>query len=290
MKKKTSHKKRAKKKKKDDMWAYSAFSGIVVILMLILFFAIFLHDRRKPGIMVLDQGVKKPPLHGAIIEKSPEGGQIIMNYESKPADCTLIVRSGDTVYKEYSGIIMPGSSRDIPDAPTGSEIKADCRWNSSINVTGCENSTFFICNTVRKDLKLEQCLGNDITYQHFCVALISHNSSYCGPILDEVGRVHCYAYVDHEPELCENLSAGRDWCYQDLAMNWGRADLCAKINDNAARAACMAVVNKDVAECTELDESSKLTCIIQLADILHDKSLCELVTEKEECYRELGPG
>ncbi len=288
LKKKTKSRKAGKRKKKDELKIYLVFSGFIIILMLVLFISLFIRNKGRSDSIVFDFRDNFVRLHGVAVEKSETGKFIVRNFEDMPADCILTIRKDNSEYKEYSGIIMPTSFRAISGISPGSEVSADCTWNSSINATGCENSTFFICSAVRRNPRLEQCLGNDITYQHFCVALISHNSTYCSPILDETGRIHCYAYIDKNPGLCDNLTDGRDWCYQDLAMNWGRSDLCSMIADGSKRAACLAVVDKDVQECSNLDEDSRMTCIVQLADMLHDSSLCELTTDKEACYREIG--
>jgi len=203
----------------------------------------------------------------------------LVNKHNKAADCYIVLSDS----KQNIGIIPPKSQKNV--IATSEPISVECTW-TDMDIEGCDGTTIELCERTKVDSRLRQCIGRELHAQYFCAALITKNASLCTKIYKEPYRSHCYAYNLKKPEYCSKVPES-DWCYMDLAMNWGRSDLCEQINEADRRNACLAVATQDVEMCKQVSESNRFSCIVQLAEMFKDTSLCETLTDKDRCYEEL---
>lgn len=187
----------------------------------------------------------------------------ILNHAGLAAECH--------VDNEIVGILAPGEKREIESAGELSCIFRD------YDPTGCEDTYFVICDAKREDSKLQQCAEKEGFYQLFCTAMLSHDISFCEHIKKEPERLHCLAYNSKDASFCEQ-SPLRDGCYMDLGTNWNNEELCQKIMDEGMKNECLAVTSYDPDLCKGSD-----ACIMRIAGLKHDSSLCDLVEDRESC-------
>lgn len=203
----------------------------------------------------------------------------LKNEEPLAAECVAVFEQG----KMPLGTFGPGMVRDVNLNVLWNLEKIDCIWQD-IDVSGCEDTSLALC-PYKHEQQLAECMDYDIPYQHFCAALITKNSSLCGFIYEEPRMTHCYAYIDKKPELCGSLTVGRDWCYQDFAMNTGRKELCDFIVNKQKAQSCLSVVTGDMDLCKSL--SDNIGCLVHFIEASGDSSLCEFANDKEYCYDNL---
>jgi len=200
----------------------------------------------------------------------------LKNTEDMAAECLAVF--GQEKYP--LGTLGAGKSKDVHVNADGNLDRIDCTWKN-MDVTGCEDTSFDLC-PYKDDPKLAECMSYDIPYQHFCAALIKKNSSLCKNIYTEPRMTHCFAYIDKKPELCSTLKVGQDWCYQDYAMNTGRAELCGMIADKVRADSCMSVVTGDLELCKSLKNNAD--CLLHFVEASGDSSLCDFSDNPENCY------
>ncbi|MFW9876720.1 MAG: hypothetical protein ACFFG0_26800 [Candidatus Thorarchaeota archaeon] len=158
-----------------------------------------------------------------------------------------------------------------------------------IDVLDCTNLTPEICDLVKENPSLKQCINRDNAGQYFCIALIKKDASYCDGIEIISKKIQCKAFVSNKPELCADLEPGlRDSCYQDYGLNKRDKEACEKIENKNKRNSCLAVATLNVELCKDIDnEGDKSVCVVSLAEFTRNKALCELLVDKESCYEDL---
>ena len=214
----------------------------VLTVSLVIFFYLG-NEKAEPVQIFQDYGVQEDNIQNNILSElkvkiitDGNNSLIIKNEFEQYADC-LIFNSNNNFVRQV-GIIKPNSQKIISNLRYSSQFKLDCQyknnWDFSLNVSDCEHSTFELCSVAAQNEQLIQCMDefNDIPYQYFCVALISENISYCEFINEFPRKIHCLAYNQKNPDLCNKLNGTfRDWCYQDLAINWNSENLCDEIQN-----------------------------------------------------------
>jgi len=264
------------KKRKRKKHHRLSIPGLIVLALFVLVILAFLWRSEAPTGRKIEMT--------SVTEIDGQISFTMKNVYEQPAECYIII-SGDDDYERNLGIIPAKGSRFIVEQTSPeATYNVECEWRE-MDITGCEETTFFLCELTRINPKLSQCLPNDIPYQHFCAALISRNSSICDGIRIEPRKTHCKAYMENNPDLCETLQTGRDWCYEDFAMNKGRADLCEKIEDPARSKSCEAVITGNIEICKSLPDNTG--CILHFADRMRNMSLCDYASDKADCYKEL---
>jgi hypothetical protein len=230
---------------------------------------------------------------------SNQSGREILSFNlrngySEPAECIASFSVGNFTSRFSTGIVRPESSKAIrhfvfmPNGNFSYRLSTGCVWKS-VNVTGCDATTFMICELYRKVPDIAQCLNRDIPDQYFCSAIIRNNASLCDYILHDAKRVRCNAFVQSRPELCENLGiAWKDWCYQDYGINRQDAAVCEKIQDPGKKSSCLGVVTRDIELCRDISEADKLQCVLNLAEFTGNKALCDMMLDRQACIDKLG--
>ncbi len=137
------------------------------------------------------------------------------------------------------------------------------------------------------DPKFAQCLGRPRPAKYLCAAVLSRNFSYCEAIAQEHRRIHCIAYIKKKPGMCLNLTYGKEWCLSDIGSNLRDEKLCNLIENESKRLSCLSIAAKDVELCLSLEGDAEENCAIQLAEILHDKSICDKIEYSAGCYDKL---
>jgi len=202
----------------------------------------------------------------------------VQNNRDMPADCIADANG----IKYNMEVIGPMSNKHVQmfyDTVIPMEMTVTCEWE---DISGCDGTSFYMCNLYNTNDQIVGCRDNNLAYQHFCAALILQESSICDHIIDEPRMTHCKAYIEKKPELCGTLGSGRDWCYQDYAMNTGRVDLCNQIIDESMKESCRSVLGADLESCKE--STDNMACITHFVDRKQDKSLCEFASKPQECY------
>jgi len=181
----------------------------------------------------------------------------VKNPYDMPTDCYV-----QTPYERFTqdiGVIGANSQKEVRFDLVGDiDIDVKCEWK---DIVGCEGSLFEVCGIVKDNPKLASCLGNEVHYQPFCVALLLKDTKYCDWITLKHKRVHCHAYLENKPGLCSELDYDRDWCYTDIAQNTGNIVLCDEVLDEIHAARCKAVVEKDVSACPVTDGVTDKYCV-----------------------------
>jgi len=209
----------------------------------------------------------------------------IRNNEAMAAECYVVVGTDEWNDSMPAGIVQANERKFVTLETSGQIFDIDCEWRD-MNATDCDKTSFMLCEVIRNNPRLRSCLPNDIRYQHFCVGLITRNSSYCDGINIEPERTHCRAYIDKNPELCNNLDEGRDWCYEDFALNRNRKDLCEEITNLQRRNLCLAIVTGDIEFCQNLDYD--IDCIARIAEQQHDISFCDFASVPDVCRKQVS--
>ena len=292
-KKKRESKKHPSKKKKETKKKSNTWILLIVAVLIIILFLITLSNKK-----VQLGGEKKVLIEDLKFNKIPNSnrGQFsfyITNDHEEYADCSVTLFLDYDSFSWNVGIIKPNSRKlleqpiSMPKGTTKIKLTADCKWNKEIDISECENSTFKICNLIKEEPSLKQCLNRNIASQYFCIALIKNDAGYCDDIKVLYRKIHCIAFIENKPELCENLIRWRDWCYQDYAMNKQDKELCEKIKNEDKKKSCLGVTTSNVELCKDINERDKFPCIVNLAEFTGNKALCELLVDKEACYKDL---
>lgn len=145
-----------------------------------------------------------------------------------------------------------------------------------------------ISDLAEQDPSFKQCLGRPISDQYFCAAIIKNNEDYCEGINTTSQKTLCKAHIGRNPELCENLPDSKDICYQDYAINKGDKELCKKIKDPDKKNSCLGATTSNPELCRDINEGDKFICIVNLAEFIGNKELCEILADKEGCYEHLS--
>lgn len=284
--KKQPSKKRGKAKKKSNIWIL-IIVGLISLIILSNFLDKKGADEKKAIIENLTFNEMGNSNNGWL-------SFYIRNDYGEYADCSVRLFLNNESFSWNIGIMQPNSRKLLkkqifmPDGITNIKLSADCQWKKEIEILECESSTFKICDLVKEDARLKQCLNRDIPSQYFCIALIKNDVDYCEDIKIIHRKIHCKAFIEKKPELCENLNQWKDWCYQDYGINRRDEEICKKIENKDKRNSCLGVATLNVELCKDINEVDKFICIVNLAEFTKDKKLCELLVDKERCYKDLG--
>lgn len=221
----------------------------------------------------------------------------VKNFDNFAVDCYAKI----SVYKKPKlmnlGIIEPRSEEKkqiflkINDTNTPVKIEPVCRGVNSSTIQRCGNLKSYvdrrICEFEPENPQLEQCYARETGQEKlFCMALVTNNSEICQNFL-EYKKYWCTAYITGDFSQCEKITDQdqKDECYTDIGMNKRNKDVCQKINNEAKKTSCMAVIDSDADSCLKGDPNSKLVCIINIIEHTGDKTVCEKLGDlKEQCY------
>ncbi|MFP4117365.1 MAG: hypothetical protein ACLFTR_00420 [Candidatus Woesearchaeota archaeon] len=97
--------------------------------------------------------------------------------------------------------------------------------------------------------------------------------------------------ADSRTESCFEDHSGvqqRDWCYLNLAKEY-RIDACEEIIQKDYEKFCQSIIDATPSACSEIDSSSlEESCLIVMAQLLEDSSLCDETSRKEYCVSQLS--
>ncbi|MFH0979239.1 MAG: hypothetical protein V1837_08145 [Candidatus Woesearchaeota archaeon] len=216
----------------------------------------------------------------------------IINENNEPCDCiaTMTIKGKQSVYT--IGIIKPQSSKlvssAVPDGASQQSLEPVCECKP-FDTAGCESTDFRICEMVRSQKDLAQCLGPQISDQYLCLAVLKQDPSLCDNINVNYKRTKCKALLFADPSFCESLPQPfKDSCLEDYGMNKQDQEACAKIITYSKKQACLGVATESVEYCQDVDEPDKLLCALNLAEFINDASVCNIVQNPDDCYSRIS--
>ncbi len=97
--------------------------------------------------------------------------------------------------------------------------------------------------------------------------------------------------IQRKIDTCDDentLEQQRDWCYLNLAREH-RIDACDLIISSDHARFCVSVVNLDIEKCDSIGSAQlRDSCVMTLAKIFDDESLCEDVSRTEHCLSQFS--
>jgi hypothetical protein len=268
--------------------------GIAALVLFLLFRSAIINKEPSVDTRVDDsKTTKEPPADVTVddVKTSASGIMIsLRNSRIEPAECVVGIEVGNSTLMRHVGLIGANDSKAISLPIEGLPLDnvtvvPHCVWQN-MTIIGCINTSFELCQRASDKPTLRQCFSYEWQYQHFCAALLLNDARYCDDIETEPQLTHCLAYVGKEPALCEGLGTWRDWCYDDLATNWQREDLCRSIKSETSRNTCLAVLTNDEGYCAGLSEN--YTCLARIAELSGNVSFCDLTSDAARCRDELA--
>ncbi len=191
--------------------------------------------------------------------------------------------------------ILPSNSttlfvvpKELPTGETRVIIKPRCELlNESID----EMITEWITKTGLKQCNYKNKV-RDIDQKTFCIAFLKKDITYCNYILNDYRRKHCFAIITKKPSFCGEIQTitGRDWCFKDLAVNFGEINICKNITNDLTRKSCYGILNNNVSQCLGINNTNeKYYCITMLAIKQKNINLCDKLQDlnlTNECKKE----
>jgi hypothetical protein len=153
----------------------------------------------------------------------------------------------------------------------------------------CDGTTPELCELAKARGSIRNCIKSEnIWYQYYCTAMVTHNLSYCDAIVTESERVFCSCFISKNPQLCNQLSGSqKDWCYTEYGFNTGDINACHEISESNTRNSCIAQANQDIELCLSLDEFSKFQCITAIGHATNNVTMCKYVDDYETCMESI---
>lgn len=225
----------------------------------------------------------------------------IQNFDNFIVDCyARVILNDRLVALRNIGVIEPKSEEkkqiNLGVTNTNAQIKIEpvCMEVNSLTVQKCGDLEEYIdrriCELEPENPGVKQCYAKKtLSEKMFCMALITNNPEICRRMLTS-RKYWCTAYITGDFSQCENIIDinGKDRCYMDIGMNRRDKNICEKINDQAKKTSCMAAVSLDADACLKGSQIDEMSCILIIAEVTGDKTLCEKLTDsKEECYHSL---
>lgn len=277
------------KDKNSQLWVL-LLTAAAVLIIVALIYPINKSNHVQPGKKIFIENISTRNI-------TDKGGDIVSFYIRSeydvPADCVVNFSVKSTHNSWDIGTIGPHSGKMVeqkvmmPPGKSKFVLSAHCQPIYK-DMAGLLEQDKDICDIENPGRNIKQCMNRENADKFFCISLIEQNISYCSCIKELPRKTLCMVYLENDPGLCEQLTEQRDWCYLDYAMNKKNRAACDKIQAEDSRNSCLAVVTNDLELCLGLKEDNKYDCIVHLAQDMHNKSLCEVLDNKADCYDELA--
>ena len=144
------------------------------------------------------------------------------------------------------------------------------------------------CARFERGERVASCLDREPDMKYFCIGFITEEEEVCDCINSTLPKALCRAYSLNDPSPCLNLTIERANCLQDYAMNTGKEEVCEMIAEKQQRQSCIAATTGDLDMCRSINSSDNFVCIIHIAQLRRDKSICNLTQRSDECYEALS--